>query len=54
MVENWKRELDNKKYVGAILMDLSITFNCIPHEHLIAEMNACGFSENALTLNKSN
>ena len=49
MVENWKKELDNKKYVGAILMDLSKAFKCIPHERLIAEMDACGFSENALT-----
>ena len=49
LVENWKKELDNKKYVGAILMDLSKAFDCIPHELLIAKMDAYGFSENALT-----
>ena len=29
LVQNWKKELDNKKYVGAILMDLSKAFDCI-------------------------
>ena len=49
LVENRKKELDNKKYVGAILMDLSKAFDCIPHELLKAKMGAYGFSENALT-----
>ena len=48
-VENWKKELYNKKYVGVILMDLSKAFNCIPHELLIAKMDAYGFSKNVLT-----
>jgi len=48
LIENWKKDLDHKKYVGAILMDLSKAFDCIPHELLIAKMNAYGFSENAL------
>ena len=51
LVENWKKELDNKKYVGAILMDLSIAFDCIPHKLLITKMDAYGFSENPLTTN---
>ena len=49
LIENWKMELDNKKFVGAVLMDLSKAFDCIPHELLIAKMNAYGFSENTLT-----
>ena len=49
LVEKWKKELDNKKYVGAILMDLSEAFHCIPHELLIAGMDAYGLNENALT-----
>ena len=28
--EDWKRELDNHRYVGAILMDLSKAFDCPP------------------------
>ena len=42
LVENWKKELDNKKYVRAILMDLSKAFDCIPHKLLIAKMDAYG------------
>ena len=49
LIENWKMELDNKKFVGAVLMDLSKAFDCIPHDLLIAKMNAYGFSENTLT-----
>ena len=37
LVENWKKELDNKNYAGAILMDLFKAFDCIPHELLIAK-----------------
>ena len=49
LVENWRKELDNKKCVGAILMDLSKAFDCIPHELLIAKVDEYGFNENALT-----
>ena len=48
LVGNWKKELDNRKYVEAILMDLSKAFDCIPHELLIAKMDSYGFSENVL------
>ena len=49
LLKNWKEELDNEIYFGAILMDLSKAFDCIPYELLIARMDAIGFSENALT-----
>ena len=49
LVENWKKDLDNKKYVGSILMDLSKAFDYIPQEILIARMNVYSFSENSLT-----
>ena len=43
LLEEWKKHLDNKKFVGAVLMDLSKAFDCIPHDLLIAKMEAYGF-----------
>ena len=48
LIENWKQSLDSKKFVGAVLMDLSKAFDCIPHELLIAKMHAYGFELNTL------
>ena len=48
LIENWKKSLDSKKFVGAVLMDLSKAFDCIPHELLIAKMHAYGFEINTL------
>ena len=49
LTENWKKPLDEKKIVGAVLMDLSKAFDSIPHDLLIAKMYAYGFSINAVT-----
>ena len=38
LIENWKKSLDEKKIVGAVLMDLSKTFDSIPLDLLIAKM----------------
>ena len=38
LIEKWKKELDNKGYAGAILMDLSKAFDTINHEFLIAKL----------------
>ena len=49
LIENWKKSLDQKKFVGAVLMDLSKAFDSIPHNLLIAKMHAYGFSLDAVT-----
>ena len=40
--------LDNKKFAGAILMDLSKAFDCLNHELLIAKLDAYGLGRSAL------
>ena len=50
LIEKWKKELDNKGYAGAILMDLSKAFDTINHELLIEKLYAYGFSKDALKL----
>ena len=49
LIENWKKSLDQKKFVGVVLMDLSKAFDSIPHDLLIAKMHAYGFSIDAVT-----
>ena len=50
MIEMWRRCLDDNKMVGTILMDLSKALDCLPHDLLIAELDAYGFDKEALRL----
>jgi hypothetical protein len=50
IVEDWKSALDNNKYVGAILMDLSKAFDCLPHDLLLLKLKQYGVSDSALNL----
>ena len=48
LIEEWRQNFDQNLIVGAVLMDLSKAFDCIPHDLLIAKLVAYGFSKEAL------
>ena len=50
LTEEWRNGLDNDRAVGAVLMNLSKTFDCIPHNLIIAEIAAYGLNFNYLKL----
>ena len=48
LTEEWRKHLDRNQIVGAVLMDLSKAFDCIPHDLLIAKLAAYGFEKKTL------
>ena len=53
LTENWKATLDKNLFTGAVLMDLSKTFDCIPHDLLITKLHAYGLSLDMVTFPNS-
>ena len=50
LLQSWQKELDNRGFVGTILMDLSKAYDCIPHELLIAKLKCYGIGNGSLRL----
>ena len=40
--DNWLREIDQGKYVGALLVDLSKAFDSVSHQILLLELSKIG------------
>ena len=49
LIEEWKKSLDDKNIIGAVLMALSKVFDCIPHDLLVAKLHPYGLSMDAIT-----
>ena len=50
LLEKWKTCVDQKQICEALLTDLSKAFDCLPHDLIIAKLNAYGFSLSAFRL----
>ena len=50
MVDEWKNALDKKYITGAVFMDLSKAFDCLPHGLLIAKCHVYGVTVPACEL----
>ena len=48
LLEDRRNKLDNINVIGAFLTDLSTAFDCIPHDLLVAKLNAYGFNGDTL------
>ena len=49
MIETWRSMLNKIMKVGAILMDLSKSFDMLNHNFFLCKLKACGFLTNAST-----
>ena len=52
LLQAWKKELDQCGFVGTILIYLSKTCDCLPHDLLIAKLEAYGLDTASLYLLK--
>ena len=49
-ISDWKVSLDGNQMIGAVFMDLSKAFDCLPHGLIIAKLHAYGLSLDACDL----
>ena len=47
-MDYWLRSVDEGKYAGALLLDLSKAFDCVPHQKLLQELSMAGAGDSAL------
>ena len=50
LLHSWLKELDQKVFVGTVLMDLSIAYDYIPHDLLIVKLECYGIDTIELSL----
>ena len=50
LLKNWQKCLDKRGFIGTVLMDLSKAYDCLPHDLIIAKLEAYGFGYKSLRL----
>ena len=50
LLQKWQKELDSRGFVGTILMDLSKAYDYLPHDLIIAKLEAYGLDNGSLNL----
>ena len=50
LLQAWQKELDNSGFIGTILVGLSKAYDCLPHDLLIAKLEAYGLDRSSLRL----
>ena len=48
LFQKWQKELDSSGIVGTILTDLPKAYDCLPHDLIIAKLEAHGLDTNSL------
>ena len=49
LLHSWQKQLDQKRFVSTILMDLSKVYDCIPHDFLIVKLECYGIDKIGLS-----
>ena len=50
LIQSRQKELDESGFVATILMDLSKAYDCLPHDLMVAKLEAYGISKESLQL----
>ena len=53
LTEQWKEELDRHEVIGAVAMDLSKAFDCLPHDLILEKLGFYGPSAKLISLLRS-
>ena len=50
LIQSWQKELYQSGFVGTILMDLSKAYDCLPHDLMVAKLEAYNLAKEGLQL----